>query len=401
MRMGEDVPILVDLLLKARTETERKELEKTIVSAALKISGDSKSDAVIDVLPSVKKTETRASLLMVLGKLGEKKSLPVLKSALMDTNKDLQLAAIIALSDWPNDEPKEDLYKIVTSATDDKQRVLALRGYIHLIGLENDRPTSETNLLYEKAMNVAINDTDKKMVLTGLAGVKTLDALNMAAEYLDNELLQAEAEAAVIEISGNINDSYPEQCKTLLLSVIEKTKFDPLRQKAQQVLNIIERYDDYITKWHLSGPYVDENVNIFEHPFGPEDSNAKDVTWTIMPENSDENNYWHMNLNKVLGGVDRTAYLKTTVFSKVACQALLELGSNDGVKVWLNGEMIHANDTGRGVTPGEDVVEVTLKEGKNTLLLKVVNGGGGWGACARFRRPDGGKLEDLSVKLGD
>jgi hypothetical protein len=91
-------------------------------------------------------------------------------------------------------------------------------------------------------------------------------------------------------------------------------------------------------------------------------------------------------------------YLKTAVESAEEQEVLLEMGSDDGVKAWLNGEEIHANNAGRGVTPGEDKVKTKLKAGENVLLLKITQGGGGWGACARFRKPDGSQIEGLVVK---
>ena len=42
-----------------------------------------------------------------------------------------------------------------------------------------------------------------------------------------------------------------------------------------------------------------------------------------------------------------------------------------GAKVWFNGEMVHANPAFRPLTPGEDRVDVALREGTNELMLKV------------------------------
>jgi hypothetical protein len=61
--------------------------------------------------------------------------------------------------------------------------------------------------------------------------------------------------------------------------------------------------------------------------------------------------------------------------------------------------VVHVHDASRGVTAGEDVKEVTLQKGKNTLLMKIVNEGGGWGGCARFRRLDGGHLSNVKINL--
>ena len=77
------------------------------------------------------------------------------------------------------------------------------------------------------------------------------------------------------------------------------------------------------------------------------------------------------------------------------------LGSDDGIKVWLNGQLVHANNVTRGAGPGQDKVEVTLKQGWNRLLLKITQSGGEWAACARLRRLDGSKLEGLKVQVED
>ena len=61
----------------------------------------------------------------------------------------------------------------------------------------------------------------------------------------------------------------------------------------------------------------------------------------------------------------------------------LGIGSDDGVKVWLNGELVHENWLIRGVTEDDDHVRVSFKKGKNQLVLKIQNGEGPWGFCCR------------------
>jgi hypothetical protein len=71
------------------------------------------------------------------------------------------------------------------------------------------------------------------------------------------------------------------------------------------------------------------------------------------------------------------------------------LGTDDGVKVWFNHTVVHTNNTFRGLTPGADKVDVTLKAGWNPLLLKVTQLTAGWEFCARFVKPDGSHLDGL------
>ena len=65
-------------------------------------------------------------------------------------------------------------------------------------------------------------------------------------------------------------------------------------------------------------------------------------------------------------------------------KALLGIGSDDGVKVWLNGELVHENWIDRGVKVDNDVVPVTFRKGHNQLVLKVQNDSLGWGYVCRL-----------------
>lgn len=55
----------------------------------------------------------------------------------------------------------------------------------------------------------------------------------------------------------------------------------------------------------------------------------------------------------------------------------IDLGSDDGLAVWLNGKHVLANNVARGAAPDQDQAALTLQSGENRLLLKVFNQGGG------------------------
>ncbi len=77
------------------------------------------------------------------------------------------------------------------------------------------------------------------------------------------------------------------------------------------------------------------------------------------------------------------AYAYTTFERDAAGEAVLALGSDDGVRVWLNGRLVHEHLVGRPVRQDEDIVPVDLKKGTNRLLVKVEDGRGGWGFMLR------------------
>jgi hypothetical protein len=60
--------------------------------------------------------------------------------------------------------------------------------------------------------------------------------------------------------------------------------------------------------------------------------------------------------------------------------------------VWLNDERIHQNNTSRPVRVDDDTVTATLQPGANELVLKILQGGGGWGYTVRITDTDGTAL---------
>jgi predicted esterase len=77
------------------------------------------------------------------------------------------------------------------------------------------------------------------------------------------------------------------------------------------------------------------------------------------------------------------AYAYATVRRDSPGRAALALGSDDSVKVWVNGALVHDHTVGRAVNKDEDLVLVSLEAGENAILLKVDNGIGGWGLALR------------------
>ena len=63
---------------------------------------------------------------------------------------------------------------------------------------------------------------------------------------------------------------------------------------------------------------------------------------------------------------------------------ILAMGTNDGGRLWLNGEQIWDRPEGRSLLPDNDLIPVLLRKGQNILLLKVEERGNKWGFCVRF-----------------
>lgn len=96
---------------------------------------------------------------------------------------------------------------------------------------------------------------------------------------------------------------------------------------------------------------------------------------------------------------DSVAYAHVYLRAMRTQEALLWIGSDDGVKVFWDGLMVHRNRVDRGVTKDFDCVPIVIKRGWNRLLIKVDQGKGGWGFSARFSTKDGQPVKGLTAAL--
>jgi HEAT repeat protein len=236
----DNLPALVELLLDLKSSSDLNEASKTIASVAHKIETKNRqAEVVLKVLPSVKDIKKQSSLLMVLGKIGDSSALPQLRKSLLSKEADIKGAAIRALAEWPTSEPAADLMEAAKNSKDKVHRILALRGFVRLLGLDSKRSSEETIKMYQKAIALASSDSEKKRVLAGLANTKSIEALQIVKDFLQDKALSKEAEYAVVKISGSIYENFPQQTNDVLKQILQSTENEILRNQAQEIINKI------------------------------------------------------------------------------------------------------------------------------------------------------------------
>jgi hypothetical protein len=230
---------LARLLREERHEVEVKEIEKAMIGVCRK-APDKNTKILNHMITTIEEKPVRISLLRVAGELGDSNSLEVIRTALRDEDSALQMGAIRALSSWPDGVPAGDLLEVVKKSDEEVKRVLALRGYIRLLGLESERSAADTVKLYKEAMGFASNVSEKKKILSGLANIEGVESLEMAASYVGDKELSQEAEAAVVRIAWETFESEPEKTRAAVEKVLEASKNESIRGWAQELLDEID-----------------------------------------------------------------------------------------------------------------------------------------------------------------
>jgi len=129
--------------------------------------------------------------------------------------------------------------------------------------------------------------------------------------------------------------------------------------------------------WESLGPIPQENFEVAFAADGgldvtsPELAAPEGYAWTPRPE-------WADDAVHELEGQVAITYLRRSINAAEPTPYPVKVGSNDAIQIWLNGAEVHSNKIQRGITKGEDEVQLNLVAGDNRLLMKITNAGGAY-----------------------
>jgi hypothetical protein len=248
--------------------------------------------------------------------------------------------------------------------------------------------------LLQQAMAAAQRDDEKKQALGQMGQIPTPQALEAITPSLSAPGLANEACLAAISVAEKIAKTDPKLAGDTAAKVLDQNPSNAdVIKRAWALRGKSFQTGQFIREWLVCGPYRQADavgaMAVFNLVFGPEKP-GESVEWKTAPRAD------MIDLSGLFPGQDNcVAYLKTQIIAPEAASALLLLGSDDGVKAWLNGAVVHANNVDRGLVADQDTASIKLVKGTNNLLLKVTQGGGGWAACARIVGADGKLLNGL------
>jgi len=172
--------------------------------------------------------------------------------------------------------------------------------------------------------------------------------------------------------------------------------------------NIDFQEDEFMRRWLILGPmpyvgredvYIDSNEEgvpmtrrEIKHVFSIDSIDVvnfqpkvtidgKEYEWAVLEAKNDV-----IDLTELVK-VDpdyKVAYLWAQIEMPMDRRYLLGVGYENGVKIWLNGELVHENWSDWRVVVDDDRFWVDLKKGMNQLVLKIQNGEGHIGFCFRL-----------------
>lgn len=148
----------------------------------------------------------------------------------------------------------------------------------------------------------------------------------------------------------------------------------------------IKNAPNFISDWWIIGPFDNSNENGLSTIYPPESEFDINKTYT---GNKNQSVKWKSYINQESGYIDFTkifhpsengvVYVSRNFKMDEDKSMKIGVGSNDGVRMWLNGKLVLDHKVLRKAEPNQEILTLPFKKGDNSVLLKVDQFGGGWG----------------------
>ncbi len=132
--------------------------------------------------------------------------------------------------------------------------------------------------------------------------------------------------------------------------------------------------------WHVAGPFPDGGKGI-DKDFVPEakrfdiaakfKSGGKEIGWQTLRSSS--NTYFDLAAFHGNSSTNSVSYLALVIDSPSEQEVTLLVGTDDGCRLWVNGEKVLTHDRAEAAKPSRDSAKAKLKKGSNEILLKINN----------------------------
>ncbi len=396
-RFGDDsvIPELAAIL----KDTNASQTASPALGALCSLQGRAANLGLLDVWPSLP-PDAGAALLLNFGARRDPVLTPLLVEQAASADSAMRAAALEglvrsgapeaapvlakALLDAPEAErpPLEDrVRRLANDLRDHNQPEAAGRAYLALY-----RTTADPDL--------------RAAALEGVRRHPVPEAFDIVMDMLASGDAESMPVAGMIGVAMAAMDAGKTEEGKKILDTLMGKMGDPAT--AGQVIEALVRLPNSekyagqlgaIRKWMVVGPFDWTPAEGFAKTF----INEPDVDLSAA---YDKGQQWklletghlagHLDLTGPLEMRDNAvAFAHCVISVPEDMDATLRGGSDDGLKIWVNGEVVHENDVDRGYAPDSDVAPAKLKAGKNAVLVMISQRMGGWNFGLRLTRPDG------------
>jgi HEAT repeat protein len=240
--MGEDkqVPELVQLLQKTQSAPERAGMEKSLLS----ICGRWGTACVPHLMPLMQSRDVALRTIGLHGMAvaGGPEALAALRAAITDPDETIQDEAVRTLSTWPNNWPEDEaaaeaLLALAKSDTKISHHVLGVRGYLQYVRGDRKLNNNAKVAKIDELLPAMQRPEEKRLAIGVLGAIRTARSLELLTTLASDPAVAEDACSAIVNLSGrNMQGATREQRRQALETVVQKSKNDATKRRAQEAL---------------------------------------------------------------------------------------------------------------------------------------------------------------------
>ena len=377
------------------------------VVALSRIEGPAADELVVQGARSAR-DDIRPLLFAEVGRREIATAAPVLLEAARERDEGVALGALAALGQVAQPSLAGAVLNVAKGATGSAAvRAKAFRLALRLAdalasGGRGDRAVE----VFAQALKLARNQRERRSAVLGLARTARAEVLDVIEPILDNpdDPQRSIALRACVAV-GDAAARRGERSRAVAAyrrALRAQADFVPaiLALARLGIHPEMAALNGCLATWWVIGPFPCANLRDAPlKPWFPEEEIALGKTYEVQgrrlrwrPIHSDHEKGWIILKGKVRPSNRVLAYAYTTLTLPKPTDAILAFGRDDGLTLWVNGQVLYNEHGPSGIGSREETVQAHLVAGENRILVKCSQGGGDWGFYLRVTTPDGKAL---------
>ena len=393
-----------------------RELEAAALAAFERLQGAAGAAMLLSIYPNLSR-DMQLGLLRVFGRKRTPVFLDLLNKTARSEDEAFRQAALEALVDSQLPGAMDGLTAIAQTPAfaggRPEDRELVAGSLTRMAGFFSHTGDKEgAGKAYLELYRLADTDKERKAALEGIKSYPIPEAFDVVLNALEGEELDDLPVGVLAGIArAMISAGREKEGEELIDRLIPRLKTTQGVREAIQYLSdqgagseMAQRLG-FVPTWWLVGPFDWKMDNAFSVINVDEPGvdlgkryqvNGKELAWT---RHTTEDPGGLVNLMGVVGAYEQVcAYALAKIRLDEAADGVVRCGSDDGIKVWVNGEAVHENNVDRGSDIDQDSAPAVFKAGENILLVEATQNAGGWNFRLRLTRPDGTVLPFTMVE---
>jgi len=399
-----DERVVASILSLARKE-KRGAIDHAALEALAVLPGYAPSKAIVDRHADLLHL-FGPSLYGVYGRRGDELFLPLLIEALQSGDAYTRHVATQALLDSRLAPGIEAVAKQGAGLEGDARDQLIDRLAMKAVECRELGKSAAAGAAYAGTYRLATEEKDRRFALAGMMDYPTEESFSLVMDMIGENQL---AELSVPFLAGIARALYaasrPEDAARVIDAITPRIStpadMQAFLDAAQGGGEELAKKLGFITQWHVIGPFPwSASEGFKDNPIG---APAVDRAAMITPADGKPRKWQPargggpsaiVDLTGLFGMVTGSAaFAYAEIDVPAAADAQLRMGSDDGIKVWVNGAVVYEHHVDRGAAADQDQAPARLIAGKNEILVEITQGGGGWNFCIRVVGADGNPLE--------